>query len=216
MPVADSVVTPEVRSVWDVVGSAAPRSAQLLGGTALAIHLEHRRSEDLDIFVHSSFDAPSLLRRLRQVGKVEDEFLAEGTLNCVFENVKLQFLWAIGQRQIAAGRKVGKMPVGSFPDIAATKLKVVGDRGELRDYYDLMCIEEQGGTDVHQMLEWYCRRYRVQGSDQSVFHLVRALGSLHDVADDPWLSESLGEPGLFEKVAEYWRSRQPQIASRLF
>lgn len=45
------------------------------------------------------------------------------------------------------------MPVGSFPDIVATKLKVVGDRGELRDYYDLMCIEEQGEADVYQMLQ---------------------------------------------------------------
>ena len=216
MHVADSVLTPEIRRVWDAVGSAAPPSSLLLGGTALAIYLEHRQSEDLDLFVHSPFDPPGLLRELRGMGKVEDEFVEEGTLNCAFEGVKLQFLHAVGQRRIAPGGRVGEMPVGSFPDIVATKLKVVGDRGELRDYYDLMCIEEQGEADVHQMLEWYCRRYQLHGTDQSIFHIIRALGSLHDVADDPWLTESLGEPRLFQQVEEYWRSRQEEIARHFF
>ena len=216
MPVVDRGLTPEVQRVWDRVGTASPPSAELLGGTALAIYLEHRQSEDLDLFVHSPFDPPSLLQRLRRLGRVEDPFVAEGTLNCVFDDVKLQFLRAAGQRQIAAGRKVGEMPVGSFPDVAATKLKVVGDRGELRDYYDLMCIERRGAADVPQMLEWYSRRYRLERTDQTVFHIVRALGSLHDVADDPWLSDSLDDPGLFGKVTEYWRRRQPEIARSLF
>ncbi|MDE0120874.1 MAG: hypothetical protein OXS33_03965 [bacterium] len=110
----------------------------------------------------------------------------------------------------------GPMPAGSVPDIAATKLKVVGDRGELRDYYDLMCIEEQGEADVHQMLEWYCRRYRLRRTDQSVFHIVRALGTLHDVADDPWLTDSLGDSDLLAKVSDYWRARQPQICRSFY
>lgn len=216
MPVANRGLSPEVQRVWDRVGSASPPSAELLGGTALAIHLEHRRSEDLDMFVHGPFDPPSLLRALRRLGGVEEPFLADGTLNCVFDGVKLQFLRATGQHQIAAGRKVGQMTVGSLPDVAATKLKVVGDRGELRDYYDLMCIEERGVADIPQMLEWYCHRYQIEITDQTVYHLVRALGSLHDIADDAWLSQSLGEPGLFGKVTEYWRRRQPEIARRFF
>jgi len=216
MPVADNVLTPEIRKVWDAVGSAAPPASLLLGGTALAIYLEHRQSDDLDLFVHGPFDQTDLLQKLRGMGRVEHEFVEEGTLNCVFEDVKLQFLHAIGQSQIGPGRRVGEMPVGSFPDIAATKLKVVGDRGELRDYYDLMCIEEQGQADVHQMLEWYCRRYQLQRTDQSVFHIVRALGSLHDVADDPWLTHSLGDPDLLERVSDFWRARQPQICSSLY
>ena len=216
MPVADNILTPGVRRVWDAVGSTAPPSSVLVGGTALAFYLEHRQSEDLDLFVHSPFDPPGLLQKLRGMGKVKHEFVEEGTLNCVFEGIKLQFLYARGQNRIAPGRKVGQMPVGSFPDIAATKLKVVGDRGELRDYYDLMCIEKQGETDIHQMLEWYCRRYQLHRTDQSVFHIIRALGSLHDVADDPWLTDSLGDPRLLEKVSDYWRARQPRICQSFF
>lgn len=216
MPVAEGVLTPAMLEIWDLVGSLSPPSAELMGGTALAIHLGHRQSEDLDIFVHGPFDPLKLLGRLQEHGPVESDYWSEGTLNCVFGAVKLQYLSAAGQRRIERGRKVGEMSVGSFPDVVATKLKVVGDRGELRDYYDLMCIESMGDTEVTAMFDWYCLRYGVSSTHQSVYHIVRALGSFSDVADDPWLSERLGKPRLSDDVARYWQRRQPEIAERLF
>lgn len=148
MPVSDGILTPAMLEIWDLVGSLSPSSGVLMGGTALAIHLEHRQSEDLDIFVHDPFDPVSLLERLREHGPVESDHWSEGALNCVFGEVKLQFLSAVGQRQIERGRKFGELTVGSLPDVVATKLKVVGDRGELRDYYDLMCVELMGDADA--------------------------------------------------------------------
>ena len=202
--------------MWDTVGDLAPPSGELMGGTALAIHLNHRQSEDLDIFVYDPFDPLSLLERLKNQGEVEAEYWAEGTVNCTFGGVKVQFLWAEGQQRLEAGSAVGKMIVGSFPDVAASKLKVIGDRGELRDYYDLMCIETMVNTPATTMLQWYCQRYRVAEDDQSVYHIVRTLGSFADVADDPWLSNSLGRPNLPNEIAEYWQKRQPQIAQAMF
>lgn len=216
MPASDGYRTAAMLEVWDTVGALAPPSGELMGGTALAVHLEHRRSEDLDIFVYEPFDPLSLLEHLKGRGEVEAEYWAEGTLNCRFGGVKLQFLWAKGQQRLEAGLAVGKMMVGSFPDVVASKLKVIGDRGELRDYYDLMCIETAAHTPVLTMLQWYSRRYRVAEDDQSVYHIVRALGSFADVADDPWLSESLGRPDLPNEIAEYWQRRQPQIAQAMF
>lgn len=107
MPVADDVLTSAMLEIWDVVGSLSPPSGELMGGTALAIHLEHRQSEDLDIFVHGPFDPPALLGRLREHGQVECDYLSEGTLNCVFGGVKLQYLSATGQQRIERGRRVG-------------------------------------------------------------------------------------------------------------
>lgn len=216
MRVADGVLTPAMLEIWNLVGSLSPPSGELMGGTALAIHLEHRQSEDLDIFVHDLFNPLTILERLQEHGTVESEFVTGGTLHCVFDEVKLQYLSATDQHRIEHGRKIGNMVVGSFPDVAATKLEVVGDRGELRDYYDLMCIEVEGEADAIGMLDWYCRRYGVSKDHQSVYHIVRALGSFSDVADDPWLSASLDQPGLLDTVARYWRGRQPEIAGELF
>lgn len=216
MPASDGIRTAAMLEVWDTVGSLVPPSGELMGGTALAVHLNHRRSEDLDIFVYHPFDPLSLLESLKNQGEVEAEFWAEGTLNCTFGGVKLQFLWAEGQQPLEVGSTVGKMMVGSFPDVVASKLKVIGDRGELRDYYDLMCIETMTNTPAMTMLQWYCQRYRVAEDDQSVYHIVRALGTFADVADDPWLSDSLGRPDLPTEVAGYWQRRQPQIAQAMF
>ena len=66
------------------------------------------------------------------------------------------------------------------------------------------------------MLQWYCQRNQVADDDQSVRHIVRALGSFADVANDPWLSNSLGYPNLPNEFAEYWQMRQPQIAQSVF
>lgn len=216
MPAPDGIGTAAMLEVWDTVGSLAPPSGELMGGTALAVHLNHRRSEDLDIFVYDPFDPLPLLERLKSRGEVEAEYRAEGTLNCRFCGVKIQFLGAEGQQRLETGLTVGKMMVGSFPDVAASKLKVIGDCGELRDYYDLMCIETMADIPATTMLQWYSQRYRVAEDDQSVYHIVRALGSFADVADDPWLSDSLGRPDLANEIAEYWQRRQPQIAQAMF
>lgn len=60
--------------VWDTVGQLAPPSGELMGGTALAVHLNHRRSEDLDLFVYDPFDPLPLLERLKSRGEVEAEY----------------------------------------------------------------------------------------------------------------------------------------------
>ena len=79
-----------------------------------------------------------------------------------------------------------------------------------------MCIETVAGIPALTMFKWYCQRYLVAEDDQSVFHVVRALGSFNDVADDPWPSDSLSRPDLIDETAEYWQQRQPQIAQEMF
>ncbi len=216
MPAFEGVQTAAMLKVWDTVGALAPSSGELMGGTALAVHIKHRQSEDLDIFVYESFNPHSLLANLQGHGKVEAEYVVEGTLNCTFDGVKLQFLRAEGQKRLKEPLMVGQIKVGSFADVAASKLKVIGDRGELRDYYDLMCIETVANIPATVMLQWYCQRYQVTQEHQSVFHIIRALGSFGDVGDDPWLADSLARPDLLNEVASYWQKRQSQITQTLF
>ena len=140
--------------------------------------------------------------------------IAEGTLNCVANGVKVQFLEARGQRVIEPPTMLAGMAIGSVRDIAATKYKVIGDRGELRDYFDLMRLVANAGIDPQLGLRMYCERYGVGLEHPSVAHIVIALGSFNDVADDPWLSES--DPGAtLDTVSSYWQQRQPKVAEWL-
>lgn len=208
------VLEAPTRACWPIVAAVSPPSGVLMGGTALAIHLRHRRSQDLDIFVHEPFDPGELLLRVEATAEVALVGIADGTLNCVANGVKVQFLEARGQRVIEPPTMLAGMAVGSVRDIAATKYKVIGDRGELRDYYDLMRLAASAGIEPELGLRMYCERYGVGLEHPSVAHIVIALGSFDDVANDPWLSES--DPGAtLDTVSSYWQQRQPKVAGWL-
>ena len=166
------------------------------------------------MFVHQIFDPETVLADLRQTSTVAVDAIAEGALNCSVDGVRVQFLHARGQQQIGPSLLIEGLEVGSLNDLAATKLKTIGDRGELRDYYDLMRIETHAGVAAETGLRYYAARYGVGFDHPSVPHIVRALGSFTDVADDPWLAQATPD-ACFEDVAAYWQRRQPEIAAWL-
>lgn len=208
------VLDQQTRGCWPMIAGVSPRSGVLMGGTALAMHLRHRRSRDLDVFVHEPFDPDAVLEELRAAAPVAVEAVASGALNCRVGGVKVQFLHARGQRSIDPPLLVDGLPVGSVRDIAATKYKVVGDRGELRDYYDLMRIQTDAGISPQTGLRLYAQRFGVGLEHPSVAHIVRALGSFGDVADDAWLAEAAPDADL-AVVSSFWRRRQPEVAAWL-
>ena len=208
------VLDAPTRACWPIVAAAAPDAGVLMGGTALAMHLGHRRSRDLDVFVAEPFSPDSVLTRLRAEAAVAVENVAEGTLNCRVNGVNVQFLHARGQHQIDEPITVDGLAVGALRDITATKYKVIGDRGEMRDYYDLMRIETDAGISPQAGLRLYAERYGVALAHPSVAHIVRALGSFTDVADDPWLAEAASAEAS-ATVINYWQQRQPAVSTWL-
>ena len=193
---------------WAKVAAVAPDGSYLAGGTALAVHLLHRVSRDLDVFIAKDFDADEVRRCLEQAGTLTITFQSGDTLNGVLDGTKVQFLRAT-QEQLDPMSEVAGLPVAGVRDLMADKLKVVGDRGELRDYFDLMAIERAGVHRVEQGLAYYRERYGVGPDHVTLSHIVRSLGYLDDVTDDPGLP--LGR----DDIERYWRTRQPQIARNL-
>ena len=202
------------RACWPLVAAATPSSGVLMGDTALAMYLRHRRSRDLDVFIHEPFSPETVLGRLPTEAAVAVDNIAEGTLNVSVNGVRVQFLHARDQSQLDEPTTAEGLAIGSMRDIAATKYKVIGDRGEMRDYYDLMRIETDAGIGPHIGLRLYSERYGVTLEHPSVAHIVTALGSFDDVADDPWLAEAAGADAS-AKVTAYWEQRQPEIAAWL-
>ncbi len=208
------VLDPSTRACWPLVAAATPRSGVLMGGTALALYLRHRRSRDLDVLVHEPFNPEAVLELLQAEAAVAVDDIAQGTLNVSVNGVKVQFLHAHGQSQLEEPTTIEGLAIGSVRDIAATKYKVIGDRGEMRDYYDLMRIATDAGISPQNGLRLYSERYGVTLEHPSVAHIVKALGSFADVADDPWLAEA-AEADASATVTAYWQQRQPEIAAWL-
>ncbi len=211
------MLPPELRAVlpdataaaWPKVVAALPAGAYLADGTALAVHLGHRVSRDLDVFVDRPFDTDRVRTALERSGDLTVTMLTDDTLNGLLDSTKVQFLEAASHQLLDTPTVVAEMPVAGVRDLMADKLKVVRDRGELRDYFDLMAIERAGTHRCEQGLAYYRQRYGLGPDDTSLAAIVRALGYLDDVADDP------GLPVGRDVVEDYWRRRQPELATSL-
>jgi predicted nucleotidyltransferase component of viral defense system len=208
-PELQEVLVGDTAQTWDLIAPALPQELYLIGGTALAVHLHHRVSRDLDFFFHEDVDLDQLAAMLQDLGPFAITRRSEGTLNGLLSETKLQFLSATSQKLLEQPTEMAGLRVAGIGDIFATKLKVIGDRGELRDYFDLMQIERQAGRRVEEGLGLFMTRYQVPPGDPTVNHIVTALGYLEDVDEDDLL------PVEKNVIEAYWRKRQPEIVRNL-
>jgi len=113
----------------------------LSGGTALALQIGHRESEDLDFFCEKDFDPKQIESNLKHFGSLEETELDKNTLNTYLTGVKLQFL-GYPYRLIKPLINWRGLKISSALDIACTKLQTVGMRGNKKDFFDIYFLLE--------------------------------------------------------------------------
>jgi hypothetical protein len=143
------------RRVWPEL-DAVPSDFVLYGGTALALQLGHRVSEDFDFFSSAGFDADRLCSRLpflRELEAAESNAWVQrkrDTVEAFVDRggpVKLAFfgglntLGRIEDPRCAAGSRV---QVASLVDLAGMKMRVIQVRGNWKDYVDLHTLAANG------------------------------------------------------------------------
>jgi DNA-binding transcriptional ArsR family regulator len=151
-------------------------------------------------------------RTLVAIGPMAITTRSPGTLNAVFSRTKVQFLHAdeINPRYLLGEpMQVAGIRVADLDDLFAMKLKVIGDRGELRDYFDLMVIEQRTGRTVEEGMQLFLQRYQPQYPQQALGHIVRGLGYFDDVEPDELLP--IGR----QAVVDYWGNRHRAVVAAL-
>jgi len=186
-----------------------PEWAYLAGGTALIVHLKHRVSRHLDFFTERSFGPEEVMAFVTPAGLFAPSRAEQGTVNGTFEGAKLQFLDASPQTVLEPTSSWAGLRISSVPDLMAMKLKVIRDRGELRDYFDIMSIEQQADLRVEEGMRLLIERYKPLGPDAVIAETVKALGYLEDVENDPTL------PASRKAITDYWHARQPTLVTWL-
>lgn len=197
-------------AVWPKVASVVPEGTVLMGGTALATWLRHRRSEDLDLFTPDRFDPDPLEDSLGRAGEFVLSRKSEGHLHGTLDSVRLDILWDAGAHTLEEPTPLAGLHVGSVSDIMAAKCAAIADRHILRDYFDVMCIEYLDGISIEQGIVLYARRYGLSLRHSSIHALVRGLGYFADVKDDPMLRATVGED-VRDRVVRHFEKRHPQI-----
>jgi hypothetical protein len=184
-----------------------PPTAYLAGCTAIAVHLRHRVSRDLDFFLTEDFDVDELLDAVGSVGSFVATDIEDGTLNGLLESTKVQFLSATAQVAVEPLSTFAGLRIAGLGDLLAMKLKVIGDRGELRDYFDIVVIDERTPYTVEDGFDLFLRRFKPRVPMESFDVIIRGLGYFGDVADDSALPLSR------KRIERFWAKRQAQLVA---
>jgi hypothetical protein len=153
------------------------------GGTAVALRLGHRRSEDFDWFRPESLGDPFVLAaRLRETAAGFDVTgMDRGTLHGVTSGVRISLLEYPYPLLSPAERWLeGGCRVASLEDLACMKLAAVAQRGSRRDFVDIHGVIEAGLT-MEEMFDAYRRKY----STKEIGHVLRGLVYFDDAEGEP-------------------------------
>jgi hypothetical protein len=139
------------RELWPQL---APLAADyvLYGGTAIALRLGHRASIDFDFFSNRSLDRAALRNALPFLGEAQTLQDRLDTLTVLAlparasRPVKISFFGGIDFGRIGQPQTTtdGIAQVASLEDLLATKLKVVLQRIESKDYRDIAALIQAG------------------------------------------------------------------------
>jgi len=204
--------TPLGPDLTDLIGLIARRPElaggfYLAGGTALAIHLGHRRSIDLDFFRADPFDAEVLIRCLADLGG-DLRVREAGTIHAVVRGIKVS-LFQYPYRLIAPMTTHLGLNLASVADIAAMKIVAIAQRGSKKDFFDVFEILKVNSPKEMKM--WFLEKF----GDRQVncYHILRSLFFFDDAEHDP---EPISLNGTnWETVKWFFRAREREFFATL-
>lgn len=174
VPIATQSVLEKIKEISGI------QDFYLSGGTALALQLGHRESEDLDFFTKTSFQPQKLQEKLLHYGTLKDVQIEEGTLNLFMNNAKLQFLY-YPYNLLEEFISWNGINLSSIIDIACTKLITISMRGSKKDFIDLYVILQQ--ITLEELFAKLDKKYtKVQ---YNYPHILKSLVYFNDADNQP-------------------------------
>jgi len=150
----------------------------LVGGSALALYLCHRKSEDLDFFTYDDkFDKKKIFDYIQNFQHKEILHQTNEQIDVLINGVKVTFFNA--KWEFLKPKKIEKFNLASLQSISAMKINVMFLRAKYRDYYDLYSLLKYGLT-LKEMFKY--SQDIVQGLNFKLFAI--ALLYIDDIEDD--------------------------------
>lgn len=152
----------------------------LAGGTALALHLGHRCSYDLDLFSENKFNTATIVSELKKASVFEVDVLKDDTVEGVFNGVKMS-LFYYPYRLIGDFSHYQGIKIASIADIGCMKIAALVNRGAKRDFIDLYFICHYV-FPLTKLLSFYEKKYGVLSS--SMINIKKSLVYFDDAEMD--------------------------------
>ncbi|MCL2270778.1 MAG: nucleotidyl transferase AbiEii/AbiGii toxin family protein [Treponema sp.] len=154
----------------------------MVGGTALALQIGHRKSDDIDLFTKRELRIPEITKYLKQHHDGKYQILNSQNMiyQVMINEIKVDFVHhpfelvepAFFDSQITfLGKK----------DIAAMKLHAIETSGNrAKDFIDVFFLLKD--IPLEKMFEYYQKKY----STNNIFNAKRSLGFFEDVPEESW------------------------------
>ena len=221
MPEIDAwsdLLSPEMREVWPILQKTTQRiEGCLMGGTALAIHLRHRVSHDLDYMTAEGFSGDRLARKFEEIaGDVEVDASGPDQMHARINGVQVQ-VFRTPHRGANPGHvkilqqptAIDRLPVASLADLLASKLDVIMYRPKLRDYLDLMAMDTASPYTLEDGLRFHMQRYGITPASNDAARIIELLETPGELDRDPFFEDRR------EAVLHYLANRAPALEQRL-
>jgi len=119
----------------------------LVGGTAIALQLGHRRSIDYDLFTQQPFDSLMLRDKIMNNHQIDQTMIdTQNELTLSVDGVKLTFYKYPYQLNYSENLE-GVITMPSVITLAAMKAFAIGRRAKWKDYIDLYFVMKKHGFD---------------------------------------------------------------------
>ena len=147
-------------------------SFNLVGGTALALRIGHRKSFDLDFFTKEEFNIVELREMLVEKYAMKVAFERGQTLKGFIDGIMIGFNYPhIKDPDIIDGVRLE-----SIPDIIAMKLDAISHNGtRIKDFIDIATLSTMYSLD--EMLQFYLAKY----PNSNVLMPVKSLVYFDDI-----------------------------------
>ena len=171
----------------------------LVGGTALALQLGYRKSEDFDVFANVQISLSDREEAIKVFGK-NIRFTVDNPKQLNFltaEGVKVTFAYT-PYRPLHKLVETESLPLLTVADIASDKAFTIGRRAAYRDYVDLYFILNTGRpleTIIGETIERYGPMF-----DEKLF--LEQLEYLDDLLNRE--IKFIAKPVTFEEIGEFF------------
>ncbi|MEA1877629.1 MAG: nucleotidyl transferase AbiEii/AbiGii toxin family protein [Bacteroidota bacterium] len=150
---------------------------RLVGGTALALQIGHRRSIDLDLLGEVNFETLDKTAAFRNFDKVTALSASKNINIYSIDDVKVDFVnysypW-LQDQLVEDGVRLA-----DIEDIAAMKLAAITGRGSRKDFIDIYFLLQN--HSLREMLAFYKKKY----FDASEYLVLKSLTYFDDAEDD--------------------------------
>lgn len=154
------------------------KETRLVGGTALALQIGHRKSIDLDLFGNVECDSSELQTALASIREVTPLKL---TTNINIFNVANVKVYIVNYKYPWIGDCIEEdtLRLASAKDIAAMKVTAVIGRGSIKDFTDIAHLLDYYTID--DILDFYQQKYH----DGSLFMALKSLTYFVDAEGTP-------------------------------